>query len=136
MAREERPDRAVAENIQTKKIVEDQPVPNFGPTIRTFNIGDILVDIDDDGIDFYYVADVGPKQTILNNGESAMGMKTKLVKKLVESGAWKVYTEGFKIQQSLDTTPPPKEKPKKKDEATNKKANDKQKERSERPTRR
>lgn len=129
MAREERPDRTVVENVQPTATEVKTPI-SFGPGVRPYNPMDILVDIDGGDIDFYLVVEVDDKQTILNSGDGAMGIKTKLVRKLVESGAWKVYTEGFKIQQSLDTTPPVEKKP------PPKKANNKQRDRSERPTRR
>ena len=123
-----RPDRIPVENEQPSNV---QTMPSFGSGIRTYNVGDILVDIDGGDIDFYFVVEIDDKQTILNSGDGVMGIKTKLVRKLVESGAWKVYTEGFKLQKSLDTAPPEKEI-----EPPPVKANNKQKERSERPTRR
>ena len=127
----ERPDRPLSENIQpTAESNPQMPVPSFGPGIRPFNNGDILVDIEGGDIDFYFVVSTDNKETILNSGDGVVKFKTKLVKKLVTSGGWKVYTEGFKIQQSLDTTPPVEKTP------PPKKATKEHVQRKERPTRR
>ena len=129
----ERPDRPISENIQPSAgQTPKKPEPNFGPGIRPFNNGDILVDIEGADIDFYFVVSTDNKETILNSGDGIVKFKTKLVRKLVETGGWKVYTEGFKIQQSLDTsTPPPKEQA-----PPPKKATKKQRAQEERPNRR
>lgn len=128
MSGKERPDRPISENRGTAGTTP-QVVPIFGAGIRPFNNGDILVDIEGGDIDFYFVVSTDDKETILNSGDGVVKFKTKLVKKLVSSGGWKVYTEGFKIQESLDTTPPPVEPPPKK-------ATKSQRKREERPDKR
>ena len=137
MAREERPDRVIAENPQpvasSAGVTPQKPMPNFGPGIRPYNQFDVLVDIDGGDIDFYFVVEVDDKQTLLNAGSGAFPFKTKLVRKLVQSGAWKVYTEGFKLGGNTVPAEVPAEEVK---PPPPKKAPKNMRERQERPTKR
>lgn len=129
----ERPDREIKENPQPV-VSGGAPVstPNFGPGITPFNNGDILVDIDGGDIDVYFVVSTDNKETMLKEGNNVMTFKTKLIKKLVESGAWKVYTEGFK----LGTVAVPLDAPEPVESLPPVKAPKKTMDRSERPTKR